>query len=113
MYAIRSYYVTTDTFAKGVSRQVRLGDATVTINGIAKGAGMIAPDMATMLAFVVTDAAIAAPVLQSLLSRSVRDSFNAITVDSDTSTSDTLLLFATGAAKQGGRIDNARDRRLV
>lgn len=103
--------MTTDTFPKGATRQVRMGDATVTINGIAKGAGMIAPDMATMLAFVVTDAAIAAPVLQSLVARSVRDSFNAITVDSDTSTSDTLLLFATGAAKQD-RIDSTRDRRL-
>jgi len=105
--------MTTDTFPKGVSRGVRLGDAEVTINGIAKGAGMIAPDMATMLSFVVTDAAIAAPVLQALLSRSVRDSFNAITVDSDTSTSDTLLLFATGAAADAPRIDNPRDRRLA
>ena len=70
----------------------------MTINGIAKGAGMIAPDMATMLSFVVTDAPIAAPVLQALLRHGVKDSFNAITVDSDTSTSDTLLLFATGAA---------------
>lgn len=104
--------MTTDTFAKGVSRRVKLGDQLVTINGIAKGAGMIAPDMATMLAFVVTDAPIAAPVLQSLLSRSVGDSFNAITVDSDTSTSDTVLLFATGAAKEVPRIDNLRDRRL-
>ena len=104
--------MTTDTFPKGASRRVALGDRMVTINGIAKGAGMIAPDMATMLAFVVTDAPIAAPVLQSLLSRSVRDSFNAITVDSDTSTSDTLLLFATGAAKDTPRVDNLRDRRL-
>jgi len=104
--------MTTDTFAKGASRTVKLGEATVTINGIAKGAGMIAPDMATMLAFVATDAAIAAPVLQSLLSRSVGDSFNAITVDSDTSTSDTVLVFATGAAKDAERIDNPRDRRL-
>ncbi|HSM18884.1 MAG TPA: bifunctional glutamate N-acetyltransferase/amino-acid acetyltransferase ArgJ, partial [Hyphomicrobiales bacterium] len=105
--------MTTDTFPKGVSRRVRLGDAEVTINGIAKGAGMIAPDMATMLAFVVTDAAIAAPVLQSLLSRAVRDSFNAITVDSDTSTSDTVLLFATGAAGNAPRIESLRDRRLT
>lgn len=104
--------MTTDTFPKGASRQVELGGATVTINGIAKGAGMIAPDMATMLSFVVTDAAIDAPVLQALLSRSVRDSFNAITVDSDTSTSDTLLVFATGGAKDAPRIDNSRDRRL-
>jgi glutamate N-acetyltransferase/amino-acid N-acetyltransferase len=104
--------MTTDTFPKGVSRQVAIGDAMVTINGIAKGAGMIAPDMATMLSFIVTDAAIAAPVLQSLLDRSVTGSFNAITVDSDTSTSDTLLLFATGAAADAPRINDARDRRL-
>jgi len=104
--------MTTDTFPKGVSRRVRLGDGEVTINGIAKGAGMIAPDMATMLSFVVTDANIAPAVLQSLLSRSVRDSFNAITVDSDTSTSDTVLLFATGAVKEAPRIEDARDRRL-
>jgi glutamate N-acetyltransferase/amino-acid N-acetyltransferase len=103
--------MTTDTFPKGATRQVRLGDATVTINGIAKGAGMIAPDMATMLSFVVTDAPIAAAVLQALLSGSVKDSFNAITVDSDTSTSDTLLLFATGAAKTA-RVTSLRDPRL-
>jgi glutamate N-acetyltransferase/amino-acid N-acetyltransferase len=75
---------------------------------------MIAPDMATMLAFVFTDAAIGADALQTLLSRSVRGSFNAITVDSDTSTSDTLLLFATGAAAARGApdIEKANDRRL-
>ncbi len=105
--------MTTDTYAKGASRRVSLGGATVTINGIAKGAGMIAPDMATMLSFVFTDAPIAAPVLQSLLSKGVVDSFNAITVDSDTSTSDTLLLFATGAARQAPRITDPRDRRLA
>ena len=88
--------MTTDTFPKVATRLVDLGGATVTINGFAKGAGMIAPDMATMLAFVFTDAAIAAPALQAMLSSGVKDSFNAITVDSDTSTSDTLLLFATG-----------------
>src|SRR5262249_23627602 len=76
----------------------------------AKGAGMIAPDMATMLAFIFTDAAIAAPALQSMLSAGVRDSFNAVTVDSDTSTSDTLLLFATG--QTGPRVASGRDRRL-
>ena len=90
--------MTTDTFPKLATRTVPFGDATVTINGIAKGAGMIAPDMATMLSFVMTDAPIPAPVLQALLSKSVTRSFNAITVDSDTSTSDTLLLFATGKA---------------
>jgi glutamate N-acetyltransferase/amino-acid N-acetyltransferase len=88
-----------------------LCDVGVTINGIAKGAGMIAPDMATMLSFIVTDAPIAAPVLQGLLSAGVRDSFNAITVDSDMSTSDTLLLFATGAAR-AARVTDPRDPRL-
>jgi glutamate N-acetyltransferase/amino-acid N-acetyltransferase len=104
--------MTTDTYPKVATRQAKLGDATVTLNGFAKGAGMIAPDMATMLAFVMTDAPIAAPVLQALLSRAVEGSFNAITVDSDTSTSDTLLLFATGQAAGAPRIENARDRRL-
>jgi glutamate N-acetyltransferase/amino-acid N-acetyltransferase len=103
--------MTTDTFPKVASRQASLGEATVTINGFAKGAGMIAPDMATMLAFVFTDAAIAAPALQTMLSAGVKESFNAITVDSDTSTSDTLLLFATGQV--GARVESARDRRLA
>jgi glutamate N-acetyltransferase/amino-acid N-acetyltransferase len=82
---------------------------------MAKGAGMIAPDMATMLSFVFTDAPIAAEALQTMLAKSVQGSFNAITVDSDTSTSDTLLLFATGAAKKRGapKIEKANDRRLV
>ena len=104
--------MTTDTYPKGSTRQVDLGGVPVTINGIAKGAGMIAPDMATMLSFVVTDAPIAAPVLQSLLAKGVVDTFNAITVDSDTSTSDTLLLFATGAAREAPRITSPADRRL-
>ncbi len=90
--------MTTDTFAKAATRQVSLGTTTVTINGIAKGSGMIAPDMATMLAFVFTDAAIEAPVLQKLLAEANERSFNCITVDGDTSTSDTVLLFATGRA---------------
>lgn len=94
--------MTTDTFPKVATVTVKLGDADVTINGIAKGAGMIAPDMATMLSFVATDAPIAAPVLQALLSKGVGSTFNAVTVDSDTSTSDTLLLFATGAAAKRG-----------
>jgi glutamate N-acetyltransferase / amino-acid N-acetyltransferase len=102
--------MTTDTYPKVATRRVELGGATVTINGFAKGAGMIAPDMATMLAFVFTDAAIAAPVLHAMLATGVKDSFNAITVDSDTSTSDTLLLFATG--RTGPRVTSARDRRL-
>ena len=105
--------MTTDTFPKGSTRQVQLGDATVTINGIAKGAGMIAPDMATMLSFVATDAAIAAPVLQALLSKGVDGSFNSVTVDSDTSTSDTLLLFATGKAANAEIITDSADPRLI
>jgi glutamate N-acetyltransferase/amino-acid N-acetyltransferase len=104
--------MTTDTFPKGCSRRVKLGDGEVVINGIAKGAGMIAPDMATMLSFVMTDADIAAPVLQQLLSRGVTDSFNAITVDSDTSTSDTLLFFATGKARGAASITSATDPKL-
>lgn len=90
--------MTTDTFPKVATRRVRVGDVEVTINGIAKGAGMIAPDMATMLSFVFTDAAIAAPVFQGLLAEGAAKSFNCTTVDGDTSTSDTLLMFATGRA---------------
>ena len=95
--------MTTDTYPKVATRTAELGGVTVRINGIAKGAGMIAPDMATMLSFVVTDADIPATLLQELLSRGVGSTFNAVTVDSDTSTSDTLLLFATGAAKGRGQ----------
>lgn len=90
--------MTTDTFAKAAGRTVDLDGVGVNLAGIAKGSGMIAPDMATMLAYVFTDAAIAAPVLQQLLREGVGPSFNAITVDSDTSTSDTVLAFATGKA---------------
>jgi glutamate N-acetyltransferase/amino-acid N-acetyltransferase len=90
--------MTTDTFPKGASRTARLGGVTVQISGIAKGSGMVAPDMATMLSFVFTDAAIPPAILQSLLSHGVDQSFNCITIDSDTSTSDTVLLFATGQA---------------
>ncbi|HEY0833225.1 MAG TPA: bifunctional glutamate N-acetyltransferase/amino-acid acetyltransferase ArgJ [Azospirillum sp.] len=88
--------MTTDTFPKGATRTAQLGGKTVTINGFCKGSGMIAPDMATMLGYIVTDAAIAAPVLQSMLSEFTERTFNSITVDGDTSTSDTLQLFATG-----------------
>jgi glutamate N-acetyltransferase/amino-acid N-acetyltransferase len=109
-----SAIMTTDTYPKLATRVARLGGVDVRIAGMAKGAGMIAPDMATMLSFVFTDAPIAADVLQTLLSRSVRGSFNSITVDSDTSTSDTLLLFATGAAEKRGApyIEKAGDRAL-
>jgi glutamate N-acetyltransferase/amino-acid N-acetyltransferase len=91
--------MTTDTFPKLATRQAKIGGVTATINGIAKGSGMIAPDMATMLAFVATDAKIPAPVLQRLLGAGNARSFNCVTVDGDTSTSDTLLLVATGQAK--------------
>ena len=94
--------MTTDTFPKVATASAKLGKATVTINGIAKGAGMIAPDMATMLAFVFTDAPLTAPALHSLVKEHVEDTFNAVTVDGDTSTSDTLLAFATGTAAARG-----------
>lgn len=94
--------MTTDTFPKVATRTIDLGGVSVVLNGIAKGAGMIAPDMATMLSFLFTDAPIDAPVLQAMLSEAVGGSFNAITVDSDTSTSDTVLLFATGKAADRG-----------
>ncbi len=106
--------MTTDTYPKVATRSAEIGGVKVTINGIAKGAGMIAPDMATMLSFVVTDADIASPALQAMLAEGVEPSFNSITVDSDTSTSDTLMLFATGAAAKDGqvRIVTADDSRL-
>jgi glutamate N-acetyltransferase / amino-acid N-acetyltransferase len=94
--------MTTDTFPKGAAAILRLGQSVVTICGIAKGAGMIAPDMATMLSFVFTDAPIAPALLKIMLRRGVEDTFNAVTVDGDTSTSDTLLAFATGAAASRG-----------
>ena len=94
--------MTTDTFPKGAAAITRLGSTPVTICGIAKGAGMIAPDMATMLSFVFTDAPIAPKVLQSLLKDGVEDTFNAVTIDGDTSTSDTLLAFATGMSAACG-----------
>jgi len=93
-----SAIMTTDTYPKGATRSARIGDVEVTLNGFVKGSGMIAPDMATMLGYIFTDAAIPADVLQALLTPSSDASFNCITVDSDTSTSDTVMLFATGAA---------------
>lgn len=103
--------MTTDTFPKGASAVLELDGVPVTICGIAKGAGMIAPDMATMLSFVATDAPISAEILQSLLSEATETTFNCVTIDGDTSTSDTLLAFATGAA--GGKLlDNKGDARL-
>lgn len=96
--------MTTDTFPKLATRTVKLGTTEVTINGFAKGAGMIAPDLATMLAYVFTDAAVDQPALQAMLAAGADKTFNCITIDSDTSTSDTLLLFATGAAAQRGAL---------
>jgi glutamate N-acetyltransferase / amino-acid N-acetyltransferase len=91
--------MTTDTFPKAATRVAQIGDALVRISGICKGSGMIAPDMATMLCFVFTDAKLPADAMQTMLARGVDASFNCTTVDSDTSTSDTVLLFATGQAK--------------
>jgi glutamate N-acetyltransferase/amino-acid N-acetyltransferase len=105
--------MTTDTFPKMATARARIEDFRVTINGIAKGSGMIAPDMATLLAFVFTDANLPAPVLQEVLIAGARESFNAITVDGDTSTSDTLLLFATGRGAPHPAISKASDRRLA
>ena len=96
--AAASAIMTTDTFPKGATRTAKIGGTEVRINGIAKGSGMIAPDMATMLCFIFTDAAIPAAAMQAMLSKSVESTFNCVTIDSDTSTSDTVLLFATGGA---------------
>lgn len=104
--------MTTDTFPKGATRTAVIDGRQVTINGIAKGAGMIAPDMATMLSYVFTDASLPHDVLRALLTKGVDKSFNCITVDSDTSTSDTLLLFATGQVKHA-RITDPKDKRLA
>jgi glutamate N-acetyltransferase/amino-acid N-acetyltransferase len=91
--------MTTDTFPKFTSRTAKIGGKKVTISGFCKGSGMIAPNMATLLAFVFTDATLPPRVLQGLLNAGVDKSFNSITVDGDTSTNDTLLVFATGAVK--------------
>ncbi|HSK38664.1 MAG TPA: bifunctional glutamate N-acetyltransferase/amino-acid acetyltransferase ArgJ [Arenibaculum sp.] len=104
--------MTTDTFPKASTRTAVIDGVRVTINGICKGSGMIAPDMATMLGFVFTDAAIAAPALQELLAAANARSFNAITVDGDTSTSDTVLLAATGRAGHEPVVE-AGDARLA
>ena len=98
---------TTDTFPKGAAASAVVGGTTVQFAGIVKGSGMIAPDMATMLGYIFTDAAVAPDLLQAMLSEATAGSFNAITVDSDTSTSDTVLLFATGLA--GNPVLTTRD----
>jgi glutamate N-acetyltransferase/amino-acid N-acetyltransferase len=106
--------MTTDTYPKLATRTALIGDTPVTISGFCKGAGMIAPDMATMLCFMFTDAAISADVLQDLLNEHVKTTFNAMTIDGDTSTSDTCLLFATGAAAARGQkpITKPKSKRL-
>ena len=107
--------MTTDTYPKLATAKAEIDGVEITINGIAKGAGMIAPDMATMLAFIFTDAAIEPAALHEVTAPLVEDSLNAITIDGDTSTSDTLLIFATGAAARRGvpRIARGDDPRLV
>jgi glutamate N-acetyltransferase/amino-acid N-acetyltransferase len=111
-FAAAQTIMTTDTFPKVATATAKIGKAKVTINGIAKGAGMIAPDMATMLSFIFTDAAISAAALQGLLRDGVADTFNAVTIDGDTSTSDTLMMFATGQAAGAPKIARASDPRL-
>jgi len=105
--------MTTDTFPKVATATVEFDGVPVSISGIAKGSGMIAPDMATMLSFVFTDAPIAAGVLQGLLQPLIDTSFNAITVDSDTSTSDTCLVFATGKAPTAPIVEAGDPRAAV
>ncbi len=105
--------MTTDTYPKLATASAMIDGIKFTINGIAKGSGMIAPDMATMLSFVFTDAALPAAVLQECLTAGVGPSFNSITVDSDTSTSDTLLLFATGKGARHAPVTKASDKRLT
>jgi glutamate N-acetyltransferase/amino-acid N-acetyltransferase len=104
--------MTTDTFPKGAGATCRIDGVEVRLAGIAKGSGMIAPNMATMLAFVFTDAALSAPILKTLLRHETETSFNAITVDGDRSTNDCVLLFATGQAKVPP-IADAKDERLA
>lgn len=107
--------MTTDTYPKLAVRRVPMGDGDVTLAGLCKGAGMIAPDMATMLCFLFTDAAVAQPVLQRLIADTADKTFNCITIDGDTSTSDTVLLFATGkaAARGAAVVRDAADPNLA
>lgn len=108
-YEAAQAIMTTDTYPKLATRQFVVDGKTYHINGIAKGSGMIAPDMATMLSFIVTDLAIDNKILQDLLSRYTKTTFNAITVDSDTSTSDTVLLMSSGTGK---KISDVKDNHL-
>jgi len=110
--------MTTDTVPKAVSRTIEIGGNTITITGMAKGSGMIRPDMATMLAFVATDAAVEQPILMKILQYAVTKTFNRICVDGDTSTNDACVLIATGAVKTGpisdiGHVDAQKLRDAV
>lgn len=107
--------MTTDTYPKLATRKARIGNVEVTINGFCKGAGMMAPDMATMLCFLFTDAIVSPEALQQIVSSGAATSFNCMTVDGDTSTSDTCLMFATGAAAKRGQtpVDKAGDPSLA
>jgi glutamate N-acetyltransferase/amino-acid N-acetyltransferase len=108
--------MTTDTFPKGSAKTITIDNEKISIVGIAKGSGMIAPNMATMLSFIFTDALIEPKLLQTLLNLGVRDSFNSISVDSDTSTNDTVLVFATGQGMLGKKtkpISKIGDKRLI
>ncbi len=111
-FAAAKAIMTTDTYPKGAFAETEIGGAVIKIAGIAKGSGMIAPDMATMLSFIVTDARIPSSVLQEMLSEDAQTSFNAITVDSDTSTSDTVLLFAAGTAGDHPDVTSLSDTHL-
>ena len=106
--------MTTDTYPKLATRTALIGDTEVTINGFCKGAGMIAPDMATKLCFIFTDAAISAEALQALITQHAQTTFNCMTVDGDTSTSDTCLIFATGRAAARGQkpVIKAKSKKL-
>ena len=100
--------MTTDTFPKGATRTITVSGRTITINGLAKGSGMISPNMGTMLAYIFTDAQVPAKLLQRMLVASNKKSFNSITVDGDISTSDTVLAFATGAVPIGRHLNSIR-----
>jgi glutamate N-acetyltransferase/amino-acid N-acetyltransferase len=107
--------LTTDTVPKIVRRQIEMAGGTCTVLGVAKGSGMIRPDLATMLCFVCTDAAVPSQALQAMLHRSVERSFNRITIDGDTSTNDTVLLLANGrsGARTNGKAEEARFQEVL
>ena len=104
--------MTTDTYPKGISIKTSIGNQKVTITGIAKGSGMIEPNMATMLGFIFTDAELSQSILRSLISKFIKDSFNSISVDGDESTNDTVILTSTNAKKLNKKIHSINDKRL-